>query len=120
MERGITLHKKHGLCPVIPVCYLCGASKNEIALLGNAWRGDDEPPRNLCLDKEPCDNCKALMDRGILLISVKPGTERNPYRTGAICVIKEEAAKRIFGDAIGKSRAAFVDDEAWDKIGLPR
>ena len=75
----------------------------------------------MCIDKQPCDECKKMMEMGVLLVSVKDGTDHeNPYRTGSICVIKPEAAQRMFGSSIGSSRMAFVEDEAWDKIGLPR
>lgn len=44
----------------------------------------------------------------------------NPYRTGNIAVIKVEAAKRIFGESIGNSRVAFLEDAAWERLGLPK
>lgn len=75
----------------------------------------------MCINKEPCDQCKKYMKQGILLISIRDNINKeNPYRTGAITVIKEKAAKRIFNVDILKSRAAFIEDSVWDKIGLPR
>lgn len=116
---SIRLHSKHGLNPTIPVCFLCGKEKNEIALLGAAYKS--EAPMHMCINKEPCDQCKEYMKQGILLISVRDNTDQeNPYRTGHIAVIKEEAAKNIFGTDILKSRAAFIEDSLWNKIGLPR
>jgi len=114
---GIRLSKEHGVNPTIPVCFLCGESKNEIALLGSSYHG--EAPMYMCIDKKPCDKCEKLMDTGVLLICVQDGTDQsNPYRTGKMVVLKVEAAQRIFNN-IGSSRAAFVEESAWKKIGLP-
>lgn len=117
MSGSIRLHHEHGLNPTIPVCFLCGKDKNEIALLGAAYK--EQAPMHMCIDKEPCDECKGLMAQGILLICVQDNTDQsNPYRTGKICVIKEEAAKRLFS-TLGNSRAAFIEESAWKKLGLP-
>jgi len=115
----LRLHKKYGVNPTVPICFFCGKEKGEVVLLGAAYKG--EAPMHLCIDKSPCDECKKMMEVGVMLISVREGSdEKNPYRTGALAIIKPEAAKRIFGDSIGDSRVAFVVDEAWDKLGLPR
>ena len=121
MRNSIRLSEKYGVNPTIPICYLCGEEKNEIVLFGRR-PNDVEAPKHACIDKAPCDKCKGYMEQGIILISVKSQVYNDvePYRTGGWVVIKEEAAKRMFGDHVGKSRVAFVSDEAWDKIGLPR
>ena len=96
-------------------CFFCLQPKDIIL----NKRLKDSLPRLACYDKEPCDKCKELMEMGIMLISVKEGSNKdNPYRTGKICVIKEEAAKKIFPQ-LGESRAAFVTDDAWKELGLP-
>ena len=111
------LHKKYGLNPTITQCFFCGKDKNEIVLLGTAYK--NQAPMHMIIDKEPCEECKKYMKMGIMLVSVKDNTnQENPYRTGKIAVITEQAAKKIFGDSIGKSRFAFVEDKAWEKIGL--
>lgn len=119
---SIRLHKEHGVNPTIPTCFFCGKPKNEIALLGSAYKG--EAPMNMCLDKEPCDECRQYMEMGVILVSVRddgPNTDKeNPYRTGAFAVIREEAACRIFGWSQVQSRFCYITDEAWDKMGLPR
>jgi hypothetical protein len=98
------------------VCYVCGKEKNEVALLGAAYKG--EAPMHMILDKEPCDECKGLMAQGVMLISVRDGEHgENPYRTGKVVVVKEEAAQKMFTGFYG--RMAFIEDSAWKKIGLP-
>jgi hypothetical protein len=119
MEDSIRLHPKHGLNPTIPICFFCGKPRNEVVLLGNAYR--DEAPMEMCIDHEPCDECKAMMEMGVMLVSVKDNTgHENPYRTGNVAVVKVDAAKQIFGESLGDGRFAFVEDAAWDKLGLPR
>ena len=119
--NGIRLSEKHGVNPAIPVCFFCGKDKNEIILAGRL-RGDVAAPKKAVWDHVPCDECKKYMDMGIIIKSVDPKSpdHKNPYRTGGWCVLKEEAARNIFGDSLGNSRVAFVDDEAWAKIGLPK
>ena len=82
-----------------------------------------------CIDKEPCSKCKGYMERGIILISVdeekSKGDMENPYRTGGWVVVKEEALKRMIQpqellDQILKQRVAFLPDEVWDLLELPR
>ena len=120
---SIRLSPKHGVNPAIPKCFWCLEDKNMLYLPGQ-MKGDMEAPRNMVWDMEPCDNCKDLMDQGILLISVKNGEMEkeeearqrakaeydrsyhskkdkfhyipNPYRTGGWAVIREESFTRIF------------------------
>jgi hypothetical protein len=115
--KGIRLHKEHGLNPTIPQCFFCGKDKDEIVLLGAAYK--EEAPMKMCVDQIPCDECKKLMEMGVLLISVQDGSNRNnPYRTGKLVVITQEVAKRVFNN-IGESRVAFIEESAWQRIGLP-
>ncbi len=105
-------------------CFFCGGNKNEIMfdrLLRNRL------PHRAVYDKEPCDKCKEYMQMGIILISVKnKETDRNnPYKTGGWCVVKEDAVKRFPFDSgsiqsMLDKRVAFLEDEVWDMIGLPR
>lgn len=112
------LSEEHGLNPTIPVCFLCGNEKNEIALLGASYKG--EAPMRMCLDKTPCAKCKEMMAQGVLLIEVQDGTDHeNPYRMGNLVVLKDEAAQRIFDMDTTKQRAAFVEQKAWRQLGLP-
>jgi len=115
---SIRISEKHGVNPSMSVCFFCGKEKNELILVGRLME-DKEAPRKAVWNKEPCDECKKFMDMGIMLVSVKDRSDNeNPYRTGRVAVIKEEAAHKIFNN-LGKDRFAFITDEAWDNIGLP-
>lgn len=76
-----------------------------------------------------CGECQALMKQGIVFLSVRDGEEgkENPYRTGAMCVLKEEAVRERLPiepeelkEQIIRKRMCFVPDEAWDMLGFPR
>jgi len=128
MSGSIVLSEKHGVNPVIPLCFFCTKPKNEIILAGK-MKNDMEAPRNAVWDTRPCDKCKGFMAKGIILISVddsKSTDHQNPYRSGGWCVVKEDMVKRVLGknkqllEATLRMRVAFIVDETWDKIGLPR
>lgn len=114
---AIILHEKYGLNTTIPQCFICGKPKNEIVMLGAAYK--EEAPMHMCIDKVPCDECKKLTEQGILLVVVKDNTDHdNPYRTGQIVVIKEEAFKKIFNEKIPLQRIAFVEETVFEKTGM--
>ena len=144
MARGdITLSEKHGVNPAIPKCFYCGDDKNEVILAGQL-PNDMEAPRAAIWDIHPCDACLARMKVGIILISVKDGQHDkieadannyehnhrsmrgfipNPHRTGKFIVIKESALRRAFEpstrlDAILTRRWTFMDEKAWERMGL--
>jgi len=125
--KMLILSKERGVDPILSQCFICLKDKNEIILAGAAGSrirenaGAHPDARSLCFNKEPCDECKKFMEQGIILISVKAGSDHeNPYRTGGWCVVTEEFAKRVLLNYDVNNRVAFVEDEAWDKIGLPR
>jgi hypothetical protein len=69
------------------------------------------------------------MEQGVILISVDEkksgGDMQNPWRTGGWCVVKDDAIKRMGMDPkleedTLKKRVAFIQDEAWNLLGLPR
>lgn len=112
------------------MCFFCGKPKNEIALLGKfGGRGKDlEAPRNMVLDYEPCDECKAQMAMGVALIvvdSVQPSDGRPPmtaqgdqkvYPTGGMCVIKPEAFSRMTGREWTAGEKCFIDRELYAQL----
>lgn len=114
------VHLDFGLNPTIPQCFFCGEDKNEVALLGAAFKG--EAPMHMCINKEPCDKCKGYMQQGVIFIGVKDGESgENPFRTGRFCVIKEEAVKRMLNNSyfVPQSRVAFIEESTWVALGLP-
>ena len=132
---NIPLHPKYGVNPSMTTCFYCGESK-EIILVGSRTRQFKEaglasesgemPPSVGCIDKIPCAKCEELMKQGTILISVKDGEDGdNPYRTGGWVVIKDEAIRGMIrptalAEDIIRTRIAFVPDQAWDAMGLPR
>jgi hypothetical protein len=116
MSGSIRLHKEHGLNPTISTCFFCGQDKNELVLLGAAYK--EQAPMHMVMNKEPCDTCKGYMEQGVMLISVRDGEHGdNPYKTGKIAVVKVEYMQRVSPGF--KGRIAFIEDSVWTKLGLP-
>lgn len=103
-------------------CFFCGEPKEVIL----DRRLKNTLPRLAVYNREPCDECKKWMEQGVILLSVRDNeTDRNnPYRTGRLCVVKDEAIKRMpvdqaLIDAALKRRCMFIEDSAWAQMGLP-
>lgn len=130
MRDGIRLCPDKGVYPILSVCWWCGENTNELVLAGMqghkiARELGQKEVREAVFSMEPCDNCKALQQQGVMLVAVAGhSTSDNPVRTGPMAVVKDEAVKRMFGEdsaaAAIEKRAAFIEDEAWDLLGLPR
>lgn len=104
-------------------CFYCGEPKE--ILLDRRLR--NSLPREACYNYEPCQKCKDWMKQGIILISVSDKLsvdKTNPYRTGGWAVLREEAIKSVFpperAQEVLERRVAFITDEAWELLGLPR
>lgn len=126
-KDGILLSRKHGVNPSVGQCFLC-LEDCDVILFGQL-KNDKEAPRKVCLGPQHrCSKCEELTKEGIVFISVddaKSKDMQNPWRTGGWVVIKEEAVKRIVHPpellkSILGARFAFVPDDAWDMLGLPR
>lgn len=108
----------------IPKCYFCGKDKNEIIMntrLAHTFAKRVEEMHGKVIDKEPCDECKKLMEQGVMLIKVR---EDDPeYRLGNMCVVKDEGIRHVFpkeqADNLIKMRAGFIGEKLWEQIGLP-
>lgn len=136
---SLRLHPKHGVNPSVMLCYYC-QEPSGVALLGasggkirEALGMDPEDglaPREATYDFVPCTKCQEYMQQGIIMISVdesKTTDKKNPYRSGGWVVVKDSAIIEILQNtnpellAITlKSRVAFVPDDAWERLGLPR
>ena len=132
---SIRLHPKYGVNPSIPVCFWCGEDKNEVAMLGAAYKG--QAPMRMLMDYTPCAACQAQMDTGITLIELVPSNtvEQPPIAkegalshvspSGRYIVVKDHVISDIFDEAkaadVIRARKAFVDSEVFCMLtGLPK
>ena len=124
---SIKVSQKHGVNPTLCVCFYCRKDRGDLALLGRL-PGDAEAPVRSVVDMAPCAECADWMEKGIILISAANGSEgdANPARTGGWIVLKEEAIREMLVNAqalmehVLRVRYAFIVDEVWDALGLPR
>jgi len=113
MSKGIRLHKEFGLNPTISVCMVCGEDKNEIALLGAAYKG--QAPMHMVTGIEPCDKCrKKYLEEGDGVLLVEADSNKKP--TGRVMVIKREAFQRVFSVPVPVHRIALMEDEAYARL----
>lgn len=126
-KKGVRISPKHGLNPCIPVCVFCGEEKNDVAILG-MLKNDKEAPRNVILDYEPCEKCKANWSMGVPLICVTtnppvkdmpPLTKQNGtkfYPTGKYHVITPDASKRIFNMDRKCGQPILLDESVFNQF----
>ena len=124
MSKSIKLSPKHGLNPCMPICFFCGETKNEIALLGRIGGKEDlEAPMKAILDYEPCEECKKKFAEGVLLVEVtdypnmegQPMIAKNAYPTGRYSVVRPEALR---GDFKAGSKALVLRSDYEQMFGL--
>lgn len=130
---SIRLSRNYGVNPAIFKCYVCGkdmgilmpgSQTNEFKKVGLADKSGKMNMNIGCINKEPCNECKRIMEQGIIFISVKD--DDKDYRTGGWCAIKEEAVRRMgiepteLLESICENRVCFVQDSVYDAFGLPR
>ena len=124
MSKSIKLSPKHGVNPCMPVCFFCGDTKNEIALLGRIGGKEDlEAPMRAVLDYEPCEECRKKFAEGVLLIEVtnypnmegQPMIAKNAYPTGRYSVVRPEALR---GDFKAGSKALVLRSDYEQMFGL--
>lgn len=120
----IKVSEKHGVNPMLCVCWYCGRDTGEIAMLGKL-KNDEQAPHRGVLNREPCKECKEYMAAGVIFISVRDGESgENPYRTGGFAVITEDGVRRMIEDTdllehVLKVRYCFVPAATWSVLGLP-
>lgn len=116
---GITLSKEYGINPSIDTCFICGKETN-LVLFGTSYKDENgktaEAPRTVCTG-ELCEDCQKVIDEGgIFFIAVKDGERgNNPYRTGQIGAIKEEAVQKMFPDFPYK-KINYIEESAYKQI----
>lgn len=124
---GIMVSPQHGLNPGLEQCFFC--LEDIGVLFFGRLEGDKVAPKRICKGPESCcEKCASYMEQGVILISVREPTSeeerKNPYRTGGFVVLKDESIQRVLtGDVVDhilKARFAFLPDEVWDMLGLPK
>ena len=114
---SITVSKKYGVNPSMEVCSICGETMG-VVLFGASYKDKDgksaEAPLNVCMGNI-CDSCKKVLDDGgIFFIEVLDGEEGdNPFRTGRMIALKEEAVKKVFKDY---SKVNYMERSLWEQV----
>lgn len=120
--------KEIGVALVKEACKICGKTFDSSILMNSqlskrkAEEVESLHGKVVGYSEEPCDDCKKLCEQGFVIIGViKELTDdkSNPYRSGNIWVIKNEAAKDIFGEEMGSKSACFLDIQDAINLGLP-
>lgn len=123
-RSGIRLSEKHGLNPSLAVCFWCGKERGDLVLLGRL-KNDEEAPRYMVVDFEPCDHCREGMAQGFTLIeaTTSPNSvcdremQSGVYPTGRYVVVTKDAARRMFGDPnIKTGGKAFLEACVFDEM----
>jgi len=113
---NIRLSPKYGLNPSMSMCFLCGGEKNEIILPG-LLKDDREAPKQAIWNKEPCEKCKSILDVGVMFIEVRDDESGNePFRTGKIVGIREEAVFRMVPGYNLKERICYIEESTLKKM----
>lgn len=116
---NVRISKKHGINPSMDTCFICGKETNVI-LFGTSYKDENgkttEAPRKVCTG-QLCDKCQKVIDEGgIFFIACKDGESgNNPWRTGQIGALKEEAVQRIFPD-FPYQKINYIEESAYKQI----
>lgn len=97
-------------------CFLCGEVKH--LLLDRRLKNSFSP--NGVYDKEPCEKCLKIMKEGVFFIGVRDKeTGENPYRTGQIIGLKDEAVKKFLNEPllsdVLKKRICYIEESVLKK-----
>lgn len=116
---SVIISKEHGINPSIDTCFICGKETN-IVLFGTSYKDENgktaEAPKKVCTG-QLCDNCQKVIDEGgIFFIAVKDGESgKNPYRTGQVAALKEEAAQKMFPD-FSYQKINYIEETVFKQI----
>ena len=111
----VHLHPKYGVNPTISTCIICGKEKNEILLLGSAYK--EKAPMHMVTSIEPCDDCKEkYLKEGVLFVESDDGKVPS---TGSLAVVKADAYKKMFGvEELPLHNIAFIKTGMLKEIGV--
>lgn len=108
-------------------CWFCGKEKGLI-MNTRLTKKDAQQVRECdgeVVDLEPCDDCKKLMEQGVMLFEitrVPDNPQELPERTGRITVVRDRAFEnfpdRDYAEQVLKCRYGFIQSELWDAMGL--
>lgn len=112
----VKLSKEYGVNPSVLVCSCCGKDMG-VALLGASYKVNGktaEAPRRMATG-QICDDCRKVIENGgIFVIEVKDGEKGpDPYRTGRLIAIKEEAANRMFRQ---HGKINYMEERMFSKV----
>ena len=116
---SLIISEEHGVNPSIDTCFICGKETN-IILFGTSYKDENgktaKAPMKTCTGGL-CDDCQKIIDEGgIFFIAVKDGEYgNNPYRTGQIGALKEEAVQRMFPD-FHYQKINYIEETAYKQI----
>lgn len=116
---SITISKEYGVNPSVDTCFICGKETN-LVLFGTSYKDENgktaEAPMKTCTG-DICDDCKKVIDEGgIFFIGVKDGERgNNPYRTGQIGALKEEAVQKMF-PGFPYKKINYIEESAYKQI----
>ncbi len=119
-DKGIPISPQHGVNPSICLCAFCRKPKG-IALLGRLPK-DEEAPKEVISDYEPCDECKEHFAKGVLIVEVtetpngtyQPPIAENAYPTGRWFVADEKYFSKESG--LKKGRKALMLQSEYNQI----
>lgn len=108
-------------------CWFCGEDKGLI-MNRRLTKKDAQQIREAngrAIDLEPCDNCKKLMEQGVILFEIDriPDNPQDmPERTGRMAVVRDSAFDNFpdkeFAKQVLKRRFGFIQRELWNDMGL--
>lgn len=120
-----------GVALVKEACPICGKLQDGPIIMNSLLTEERakqvEELHQKCIGymKEPCDECKSMMEMGFLVIGFVEKktnlTERpiNFYRSGNQWVLRRESAERMFGKEKCEKGVMFLPVEVAQEMGFP-
>lgn len=109
-KNDIRVSEKHGLNPSMPVCFLCGETKNEIVLFGRL-KDDAEAPKYCVVDYEPCDKCKEKYKNDAVFIEAAHNKQENGLPPATVTIDGKESTIYPTGKYCAVSAEIFVNQQ---------